>query len=109
MRTSGAIRKVEILKSVLTVGKTGSKKSSWSNLFGNGSYLWSRVNYNSQRMTARNGNYVLTSSVTFTIRYYPDITEYNRVKWEDRQYRINSIERYPERNEMRINADLIDE
>lgn len=61
-------------------------------------------------MKAQNGNFVLVSDITFNIRYYSQINEYNKmIYWEGRKYRINAIRRYPERGEMQIDAKLIDE
>jgi len=109
MRAGLLTKKVSVFHAVQAVSKTGAKKSSWSNLFGDGKVLHARVTYGRQSMTAKNGNFVLTSAITFVIRYYSQINEYMRVYWEDRKYRITAIRRYPERDELQIDAELIDE
>lgn len=109
MKTGGAIRKITVLRAESVTGRTGAKKSEWRNLFGDGSYLYARVSYKNQSMARKSGNFVLTSELAFVIRYYKEINEYMRICWEGRKYRINSIRRYPESDEMQIYADLIDE
>lgn len=109
MRAGLLTKKIEIYKAEKTVSKTGSKVSTWGNLFGDGKQIHARATYGQQKMAAKNGNFVLTSDITFTIRYYSAINEYMRVYWEGRKYRITAIRRYPERGEMQIDGELIDE
>lgn len=109
MRAGLLTKKVQVFKSQLERGRTGANKETWVNLFGDDKFLYARVTYGSQQMKAQNGNFVLASDITFNIRYYSQINEYNRIYWEDRKYRINAIRRYPERGEMHIDAKLIDE
>lgn len=81
----------------------------WELFFGDDKSLNARTTYNNQQMKAQNGNFVLTSDITFDIRYYPQINEYNRICWEERMYTITAIRRFPERGEMQIDAQLLDE
>lgn len=107
MRAGLLTKKVEIYKATQTVTKTGARKGEWKSLF-NGS-IHARVTYGQQKMAAKDGNFVLTSAITFVTRYYAEINEYMRVYWEDRKYRIMAIRRFPERGEMQIDGELIDE
>ena len=109
MRAGLLTRKIQVFHSKLERGKTGANKETWTNLFGDNKFLYARVTYGGQQMKAQNGNFVLVSDITFNIRYYSQINEYNRIYWEGRKYRINAIRRYPERGEMQIDAKLIDE
>lgn len=109
MRAGLLTKTIEIYKAEKAVGKTGARVSSWGNFFGEGRQLHARVTYGQQKMAAKNGNFVLTSDITFTVRYYSGINEYMRVYWEGRKYRITAIRRFPERGEMQIDGELIDE
>lgn len=100
---------ISIWKSTQTVSKTGARKSTWANALGDGVTVHARVTYGRQQMQDKDGNYVLTSSVTFSVRYIPSMNEYMRIQWEDRKYRVKAIQRFPERGEMQIEGELIDE
>lgn len=99
---------IDIMQAERKETKTGSGVSTWCVLHKG---VRARVDYRTQSMTQKNGNYVLTSSLVFAVRYKSDVTEYNRIVWQGRKYRITQIRRYPERGsgEMEIYADLIDE
>lgn len=109
MRAGLLTKRIQVFKSGLSKGRTGAQRTSWENLFGEGKYLHARIIYGKQGMKAVNGNFVLTSDITFDIRYHSQITEYNRIYWEGRWYGINAIRRYPERGEMQLDGQLIDE
>lgn len=109
MRAGLLTQKIQVFKSTKVQGRTGASKETWTNLFGEGKNLNARTTYKNQQMKAQNGNFVLTSDITFDIRYYSQINEYNRIYWENRKYTITAIRRYPERGEMQIDAKLIDE
>lgn len=109
MRAGLLTKKIQVFKSTKVQGRTGASKETWTNLFGDDKSLNARTTYNNQQMKARNGNFVLTSDITFDIRYYPQINEYNRICWEERMYTITAIRRFPERGEMQIDAQLLDE
>lgn len=109
MRAGLLTQKIAIWKGETTVTGTGAKRSSWVNVFGEGKSLNARVTYGHQNMARKDGNFVLTSAITFTMRYYSTVNEYMRVYWDGRKYRINAIRRFPERGEMQIDGDLIDE
>lgn len=100
---------ISVWKSVQTTGKTGAKKSAWKNCLGDGRTVHARVTYGRQQMTDKEGNFVLASTIIFNIRYLEGLTEYMRIYWQERKYRINAIRRYRERGEMQIDAELIDE
>lgn len=99
---------IDIMQATRKETRTGSGISTWTVLHKG---VRARTDYRTQSMTHKNGNYVLTSSLVFTMRYKPDVTEYNRIVWEKRKYRITQIRRFPERGagEMEIYAELIDE
>lgn len=109
MRAGLLTQKIAIWKGETTVSGTGAKISTWVNAFGEGKCLHARVTYKNQNMVRKNGNFVLTSEITFTMRYYHTVNEYMRVLWDGRKYRITAIRRFPERGEMQIDGDLLDE
>lgn len=109
MRAGLLTQKIAIWKGETSVTGTGASRSSWVNAFGEDKSLNARVTYNRQNMAQKNGNFVLTSAITFTMRYYSNVNEYMRICWQGRKYRIVAIRRFPERGEMQIDGDLIDE
>lgn len=54
-----------------------------------------------------NGEAVYTMGVTFQMRWNNAVTEYCRIEWEGRLYRIIRIERHREWNELKVDAELI--
>lgn len=51
------------------------------------------VNYNNGNRALENNEIFFSNDLTFIVRYYHDISELDRIKWDDKYYRILSIER----------------
>lgn len=66
-----------------------------------------KVDYNSGNRTIENNEVVFNYIKTFRLRYYITITESDRLQWNDRQYRILSIEPNRQLQELIITAELI--
>lgn len=63
---------------------------------------------NGQRITDNNELF-FAYDITFTIRYYNDIDELDRIIWNNKKYRILSIERNRQWQMINIKCELINE
>lgn len=89
---------------VRTTDAFGAQKTSWESVLAG---VPARVTYGRAGFGTQEGEQVYNSVVVFVIRYNSKVSEYQRVSWDGRLYRITGIERYPERGEMRIQTELI--
>lgn len=85
-------------------GYGSSPTSKWEAVAEN---VPARVSYGRGSLGVQEGETVYRRALVFTIRYNGAVGEYQRISWEGRLYRITAIERYPQRGEMRIEAELV--
>lgn len=69
--------------------------------------MHAKVDYGSGGFSVVDGEAVYTASVTFETRWTTQITEYCRIRWEGRLYRIVRIERYRKWNRLRVECELL--
>ena len=67
------------------------------------------VKYNSGQRITDNNELFFAYDLTFTIRYYHDITELDRVIWRGEKYRILSVERNRQWQMINLKCELINE
>lgn len=67
------------------------------------------VKYNSGQRIADNNELFFAYDLTFTIRYYHDITELDRIIWRGEKYRILSVERNRQWQMINLKCELINE
>lgn len=67
------------------------------------------VRWNNGNRITDNNELFFAYDVTFTVRYYNDITELDRVIWNGEKYRILSIEKDREWQQIRLRCELINE
>lgn len=67
------------------------------------------VKYNSGQRITDNNELFFAYDLTFTIRYYHDITELDRVIWRGDKYRILSVERNRMYQLINLRCQLINE
>lgn len=68
-----------------------------------------RVNWNNGARTNENNEIVYGYNIAFAIRGYHVIDEYMRIKWNCKYYRIINIIPDKHLNEIKIDAELINE
>jgi SPP1 family predicted phage head-tail adaptor len=104
---AGLLNKIiSVYKPVQTIGDYGDRSTSWECVVDK---VRCAVKSNGQNLNTENGEIVYQYSLTFSLRYNSSISEYMRIYWEDRKYRITGIQRNPEYGELTINAELINE
>lgn len=97
--------RIEIYNPVVITSEYGSKKTDY-NLF----YTTrAEVKYNSGSKTIENNEIVNTNTLTITIRYYVPVLENMIIKYNDKKYRILSIEPSKNYNDKVIIAEYINE
>lgn len=67
------------------------------------------VKYNGGQRIADNNELFFAYDLTFTIRYYHDITELDRIIWRGEKYRILSVERNRMYQLINLRCQLINE
>ena len=86
------------------------------NIFGANEKKWIRhintrsiVKFNNGNRKIENNEIINSYSLTFTLRFYHNITEDMRIVWNDKKYRILSI--FPDKHKQSIEiiGDLINE
>lgn len=68
-----------------------------------------RLTHNSGGRATENNEIVFNYSKTFTVRRYINVTELDRIKWNDKYYRILDIEPNKQNQEIKINCELIND
>lgn len=67
------------------------------------------VKYNNGNRMVDNNELFFSNDVTFTIRYYHNINELDRVKWDNKYYRIIAIEKNRQLQLINLKCALINE
>ena len=67
------------------------------------------VNYNGGNRMVDNNELFFSNDITFTIRYYHNINELDRIKWNKNYYRILAIERNRQLQLINLKCVLINE
>lgn len=104
MRAGLLNKQITLLELKTTTDGYGASVSEWTPLEGK---RYARVTYGASGFGTRDGEAVYKQVVSFQMRYTDAAREYMRIEWDGRQYRITGIERYPERGEMKIQAELV--
>ena len=68
-----------------------------------------KVEFNSGHRSNENNEVVFSYAKSFNVRYYVPITETAQIEWQGKKYRILTIERRREYNDILINTELINE
>lgn len=97
---------LKILKKVTHYDSYGSGVASWEPACGT---IYASVSYGNSGFAVNDGESVYSQVVTFKMRYTDEVTEYCRIEWQGRLYRVIGIDRYRSRGEMQVKAELITE
>lgn len=85
----------------------GAWKTTWATVIAK---AHARVTYGQGRTTTATGDTAAAGSVTFQMRYTDKVEHGMRIAWRGRRYRISSDpRRYPQRGEIDVTAELINE
>lgn len=98
---------IAIEKATRTKDNYGAWKTEWTVVI---SKAHARVTYGKGGTTTASGDTAATGSVTFQMRYTDKVEHGMRITWGDRHYLITTDpQRYRQRGEIDVTADLIDE
>lgn len=68
-----------------------------------------RVDFNSGNRTNENDEIVYNYQKTFNVRSYVPVTDTSRIEWQEKMYRVLSVEKRREYNDIVVIAELINE
>lgn len=98
---------VSVEKAARTKDKYGAFRNTWETVIPK---AHARVTYGQSRTNTSEGDTAPSSSVTFQMRYTDKIEHNMRILWQGRHYRISADpQRYRQRGEINVTAELIDE
>jgi len=97
---------INILTPTATVNEYGEKIQTYSTSY----TTRARVEYNSGSRTNENNEIFYSYQKTFTVRSYVPVTEFDLIKYDNKKYRIITIEnRVKEYNDKLIITELIND
>ncbi len=68
-----------------------------------------RVDFNSGNRTHENDEIVYNYQKTFNVRSYVPVTDTSHIEWQEKMYRVLSVEKRREYNDIVVIAELINE
>lgn len=106
MRRAGLLNEpIEIYKVVTEVDEYGVKNE----LLELRTKTRARVQYNSGSRNIEHSEIVHDYTKTFTVRYYVEVEDYDKILWQGKYYRVLSIDSSREFQEKRINTEVIND
>lgn len=105
MRAGLLKENIEIVTPIIKKNKFGEQSQEWDSKY----HTRARVIHNNGTRTNENGDIFYTSFITLEIRYYVPIDEYDRVKWNNKVYRILNIQSDNDHNKKIITIELIND
>ena len=96
---------IEIYSSYLTKNEIGEQVEEW--IMKNKTKA--RIIHNSGSRSIENYEIVYNYVRTFQVRIYVDVNELDRIKWDNRFYRILNIDKDKERQLITITTEIINE
>lgn len=96
---------ITIQRSTITVDEYGANQLQWKD------YITTRadVQYDSGNRMNESNEIIYTYTKTFTIRVYHKVDEKDRIRWDGKYYRILSIEKDKDKQNLTIKTELINE
>lgn len=96
---------IEIWKHCFTTNEYGEQADDWQFA----KETKAKVSHDSGSKTIENNEVFYSYAKTFTIRYYHNVAEVDRIKYQDKFYRIMSIEKIRQYNQIDLTCELINE
>lgn len=94
---------VKIYDPVTTINQYGERKSEYQEVY----TTRARVENTSGNRVVENNEIVFTYSYNFTLRSYVPVKEASRIWWQDNYYRILTLQRRREYNDILIQAEKV--
>ncbi len=103
---AGSLREIITVQSqTITKDSFGSNNTVWGNKF----TTRAQITTNSGNREVQNNEIVNTYTLTFTIRYYHEVEEANRILYNGKKYRILSVNKELVKQSVSIIGELINE
>ena len=96
---------VKIFDPVETINEYGERSTVYNETY----TTRARVEFNTGNRGNENDEIVFNYFKTFNLRAYVPITETSLIEWQGKKYRILTIERRREYNDLLINTELVNE
>lgn len=97
--------KIEIYNPVIVKSEFGSNKTEYKLFYA----TRAEIKYNSGSKVVENNEVINTTTITITLRYYVPLLENMNIKYNEKMYRILSIEPSKQYNNKIIIAEMINE
>ena len=68
-----------------------------------------KVEYNTGARTKENDEIVFNYQKTFNLRSYVPVVDTSQIEWQNKRYRVLSVEKRRENNDLIVIAELINE
>lgn len=94
---------VKIFDPVVTTNEYGERKSEWQETY----TTRARVENTSGNRSEENKEIVFSYSYNFTVRSYVPVKETSRIEWQGNKYRILTLQKRREWNDIYIQAEKI--
>lgn len=105
MRAGLLTESVEIWEKSIVKNGYGEETETWSLKYS----TKARLVHDGGNRVVQNDEVFLTHLKTFQVRSYVPVTDWDRVKWDNKYYRILNIEPDRERMNITIKVELIDD
>jgi SPP1 family predicted phage head-tail adaptor len=107
MRAGAYNNIIHIYKKVSSVTEYGTEKTNYINK----TSVWANIQYISGGRTEENNEYFFGNQVNFTVRYYVEIDDEDRIYWNGKMYRILNVQYLSDitKREKKITAELIND
>lgn len=106
MRAGILTKRIQIYREYKSVNEYGEA------ITGNYEYVHStraEVRQTNGTRVDENSNMTYTSLVTFNMRYYVDIRDYDRILYNDKFYRVLNIDRKDKQNYITVDTELVND
>lgn len=105
MRAGLLMESITFIKAEIKKNEYGQEETIWNDYF----KTRANVSYKSGNRITENNEIINTYTVNFTVRSYHKIDEFMRIGWNDKTYRILSINKDKRKQSITITGELINE
>lgn len=106
MRAGTLNEVISVEKPIVVTDEYGATKHTWQTYINK---TKANIGYSTSNRTIENNEIVFAREVLFRVRIYHRITERMRIVWENRKYRILSLEKDKEKQQLTIKTELIND
>lgn len=105
MRAGLLTEEIEIIENVVTVNDFGEETEEWVSKY----KTKARLVHDGGDRTIINGEIFYSNAKTFQVRYYVPIDDFDRIKWDNKIYRVRNIEPDKKKMNKTIKAELVND